>query len=57
MFIIGGKYYLWAWILRFSFFAKTVKPVLEYLRGIGLRATAYVDDFLLGAPDKYIVDA
>lgn len=31
--------------------------MLEYLRGIRLRATAYVDDFLLGAPDKYIVDA
>ena len=31
--------------------------VLEYLREIGLRVTVYVDDFLLGASDKHIVDA
>ena len=27
------------------------------LREIGLRVTVYVDDFLLGASDKHIVDA
>lgn len=45
------------WLELFAFFAKTVRPVLEYLRSIGLRVAVYVDDFLLGAPGKYIVDA
>lgn len=58
----SGVYYRWK-VLPFGlnsspyFFAKTVRPVLEYLRSIGLRVTVYVDDFLLGASDKYIVDA
>lgn len=61
-FFWSGVYYRWK-VLPFGlnsspyFFAKTVRPVLEYLREIGLRVTVYVDDFLLGASDKHIVDA
>ena len=34
------------------FFGKTLKPVVQYLRSIGIRLVLYVDDFLiLGQPD------
>ena len=58
----GITYYRWK-VLPFGlscspyFFAKVLRPVLEYLRSIDLRVTVYVDDFLLCAPDAQIVDA
>ena len=49
-FFWSGAYYRWK-VLPFGLysspyiFAKTVRPVLEYLREIGLRVTVCVDDF------------
>lgn len=56
-----GVYYRWKVLFfglnfLFYFFVKIVRLVLEYFRSIGFRVIVYVDDFLLGVFDKYIVD-
>ena len=56
-----GQYYRWR-SLPFGmscspyFFAKVLRPVVAYLRSIGLRVTLYVDDFLLAACTQHITD-
>ena len=37
-------------------FSKVVRPVITYLRSIGLQVTVYVDDFLLAAEESCSAD-
>ena len=56
-----GQWYMWT-VLPFGlnaspyFFEKTLRPVICYLRSLGLRIVCYVDDFLLMAQDNCIED-
>ena len=56
-----GLYYRWK-VLPFGlccspyYFSKVVRPVITYLRSIGLRLTIYVDDFLLAAEESCSAD-
>ena len=56
-----GLYYRWK-VLPFGlccspyYFSKVVRPVITYLRSIGLRVTVYVDDFLLAAEESCSAD-
>ena len=55
----GGRTYSWT-VLPFGlcvspyYFCKTLRPVISYLRQLGLRAVLYVDDFLLCADAEHI---
>ena len=55
-----GVYYRWC-VLPFGlscspyFFGKCLKPVVKYLRSLGIRLVLYVDDFLVIARDADIV--
>ena len=56
-----GTLYRWT-VLPFSlscspyYFNKCVRPVVEYLRCMGLRITVYVDDFLLAVEPNRATD-
>ena len=56
-----GLYYRWK-VLPFGlccspyYFSKVVRPVITYLRSIGLRVTVCVDDFLLAAEESCSAD-
>lgn len=56
-----GQYYSYT-VLPFGFclspyfFAKTLRPVVKYLRQLGVRMSLYVDDFFICAKVKYITD-
>ena len=56
-----GLYYRWK-VLPFGlccspyYFSKVVRPVITYLRSIGLRVAVYVDDFLLAAEESCSAD-
>ena len=60
-FSFKGRYYKWT-VLPFGhcsspfFFAKTLRPVISYLRSIGIRTVVYVDDFIVLAPLHLIRD-
>jgi hypothetical protein len=36
------------------FFCKTIRPIIYYLRGLGVKVSAYVDDFIVSASTTYI---
>ena len=56
-----GVYYTWT-VLPFGlslspwYFAKILRPVVTYLRSLGVRLQAYVDDFLLAAQQATFTD-
>lgn len=56
-----GNYYCWA-VLPFGlscspyFFNKILRPVISYLRALGVRVSVFVDDFLLSEHANYITD-
>ena len=58
-FYFNGDYFKWT-VLPFGhcaspfFFAKTLRPVISYLRSIGIRTVVYVDDFIVLAPKHLI---
>ena len=60
-FCYKGVYYRWS-VLPFGiccspyYFCKIVRPVVTYLRSIGLRITVYVDDFLLAVERSCATD-
>lgn len=56
-----GKRYKWCRLpfgLSVSpyFFCKTLRPVVYYLRSLGVRVSVYVDDFILVAQDACIIE-
>ena len=57
----GGKYYIWT-ALPFGvqcapyFFNKILRPVIKFLREIGIRIAPFVDDFLIMAKAMFMAD-
>ncbi len=60
-FAFENKYYHWC-VLPFGlscspyYFCKFVRPIVSYLRTLGVRISVYVDDFIVCAEPKYITD-
>lgn len=38
------------------FFCKTLRPIVTYLRSIGIKISVYVDDFIIAANEQFIVE-
>lgn len=57
-----NNYYVWN-VLPFGlscspyYFAKTIRPIVAYLRSLGVRVTVYVDDFLLASHPSDIANS